>query len=90
MSNFGAKDQYAFLVENGEDLLDKHIVKRVESATDNHFLIDVTRCTLNPIRAELTFFSGSRLGIALHETRRRRSFSAHSEILFCSGLILSV
>jgi hypothetical protein len=42
----------------GEDLLDKHIVKRVESVTDNHFLIDVTRCTLNPIRGGANILHG--------------------------------
>src|SRR5438067_6064358 len=33
-----------------EDVVDKKLVRRVEAATDNHFLINVTRCALNPIR----------------------------------------
>jgi hypothetical protein len=34
-----------------EDILDKEIARRVEGATRNQFLIDFTRCALNPIRA---------------------------------------
>jgi hypothetical protein len=34
----------------GEDFLDKEVVRRVEGATQNHFLIDTVRCALNPIR----------------------------------------
>src|SRR5438876_2857528 len=33
-----------------EDLLDKEVARRVEGATRNHFLIDFTRCALNPVR----------------------------------------
>jgi hypothetical protein len=35
----------------GEDFLDKFITRRVEGATRNRSLIDITRCTLDPIRA---------------------------------------
>jgi hypothetical protein len=34
----------------GEDFSDKFVARRVEGATRNHFLIDVTRCAVNPIR----------------------------------------
>ena len=34
-----------------EDLLDKHIARRVEGVTRNRFLISMTRCAVNPIRA---------------------------------------
>ncbi len=33
-----------------EDLLDKHIARRVEGDTRNRFLIAATRCAVNPIR----------------------------------------
>lgn len=42
----------------GEDLLDKKIVRRVEGATQNHFLIDFTRCALNPIRGGANILHG--------------------------------
>jgi hypothetical protein len=35
----------------GEDFLDKFITRRVEDATRNRFLIDVTRCALDPVHA---------------------------------------
>ena len=41
-----------------EDLLDKHIARRVESATRNHFLIDFTRCALNPVRGGANILHG--------------------------------
>ena len=41
-----------------EDLLDKHIARRVEGGTRNHFLIDTTRCALNPIRGGANILHG--------------------------------
>jgi len=43
-----------------EDLLDKHIARRVESATRNRFLVDFTRCALNPIRGGANILHGKR------------------------------
>jgi hypothetical protein len=44
----------------GEDLLDKYVARRIEHATGNRFLIDVTRCTLNPIRGGANILHGKR------------------------------
>lgn len=44
----------------GEDLLDKKVIERLEGATDNHFVIDVTRCALNPIRGGANILHGKR------------------------------
>lgn len=41
-----------------EDLLDKEVAKRLEAVTQNHFLIDVTRCALNPIRGGANILHG--------------------------------
>jgi hypothetical protein len=43
-----------------EDLLDKEIARRVEGSTRNHFLIDLTRCALNPIRGGANILHGKR------------------------------
>jgi hypothetical protein len=43
-----------------EDLLDKEIARRVEGVTRNHFLIDLTRCALNPIRGGANILHGKR------------------------------
>jgi len=43
-----------------EDLLDKHIARRVEGATPNRFVIDATRCALNPIRGGANILHGKR------------------------------
>jgi hypothetical protein len=42
----------------GEDLLDKEVVKRLEGTTSNRFLIDTTRCALNPIRGGANILHG--------------------------------
>jgi hypothetical protein len=42
----------------GEDFLDKKIVRRVENATENRFLIDTVRVALNPIRAGANMLHG--------------------------------
>lgn len=44
----------------GEDFLDKKVTRRVEGATRNRFLIDVTRCGLDPIRVGTNFLHGKR------------------------------
>jgi hypothetical protein len=44
----------------GEDILDKFIARRVEGATRNRFLIDATRCGLDPIRAGTNLLHGKR------------------------------
>jgi hypothetical protein len=41
-----------------EDFLDKEIARRVEGATQNHFLLDLTRCALNPIRGGANILHG--------------------------------
>lgn len=42
----------------GEDFLDKKIVRRVESATQNRLLIDIVRVALNPLRAGANMLHG--------------------------------
>jgi len=42
----------------GEDFLDKEIVRRVEGATQNRFLIDTARVALNPIRGGANMLHG--------------------------------
>jgi len=42
----------------GEDFLDSKIVRRVEGATQNHFLIDTVRCALNPVRGGANILHG--------------------------------
>ena len=44
----------------GEDLMDKHIARRVERTTRNRFLIDTVRCTVNPIRGGANILHGNR------------------------------
>ena len=41
-----------------EDLLDKNIARRVEGVTENHVLVDFTRCALNPIRGGASILHG--------------------------------
>jgi len=48
----------------GEDFLDRFIVRRVERATPNRFLIDTVRCALNPIRGGANMLTENRHGIA--------------------------
>src|SRR5208283_1273089 len=43
----------------GEDILDKKVVRRVEDATQNHFLIDTARVALNPLRAGANMLHGN-------------------------------
>jgi hypothetical protein len=42
----------------GEDILDKEVVRRFESTTQNHFLIDTVRVALNPIRSGANILHG--------------------------------
>jgi hypothetical protein len=42
----------------GEDWLDKNVVRRVEGATQNRFLIDVMRCGFNPARGGANILHG--------------------------------
>jgi hypothetical protein len=44
----------------GEDVLDKFVTRRVEGATRNRFLIDITRCVLDPIRVGTNVLHGER------------------------------
>jgi len=41
-----------------EDVLDKKVARRVETATSNRFLINVARCALNPIRGGANILHG--------------------------------
>jgi hypothetical protein len=41
-----------------EDILDKEVARRVESATANRFVIDLVRCSLNPIRGGANILHG--------------------------------
>ena len=43
-----------------EDWLDKNVARRVEGSTRNSFLIDFTRCALNPIRGGANILHGKR------------------------------
>lgn len=44
----------------GEDLLDRFVTRRVEGVTRNPFLIDATRCALDPIRIGTNLLHGKR------------------------------
>lgn len=44
----------------GEDILDRFVTRRVEDATRNRFLIDATRCGLDPIRVGTNILHGKR------------------------------
>jgi hypothetical protein len=41
-----------------EDFLDKRVVRRIETSTQNHFLIDTARVALNPIRSGANMLHG--------------------------------
>lgn len=47
-----------FAWQLGEDFLDKEITRRLEGVTQNHFLVDLTRCALNPIRGGANILHG--------------------------------
>jgi hypothetical protein len=44
----------------GEDWLDKNVARRIERDRRNPFLIDITRCALNPIRGGANILHGRR------------------------------
>jgi hypothetical protein len=44
----------------GEDYLDKHVARFIEGRTRNLFLIDFTRCAVNPIRGGASILHGRR------------------------------
>jgi hypothetical protein len=46
--------------ELAEDWMDKNIVRRVEDRTDNRHLINLVRCTFNPIRGAANILHGNR------------------------------
>jgi hypothetical protein len=62
-----------------EDLLDKQISRRLEGATRNHFLIDVTRCALNPIRGGANILHGKAPWYRASRDASRIYFSKHSK-----------
>jgi len=41
-----------------EDLLDRHVARRIEESTRNHFVIDFVRCAVNPIRGGANILHG--------------------------------
>ena len=67
-----------FAWQLGEDLLDKEIARRVEDTTQNHFLIDVTRCALNPIRGGANILHGKRPWYRASRDARQLYLSHHS------------
>jgi len=44
----------------GEDILDRYVARRVERSTGNRFLVDATRCGLDPIRVGTNILHGKR------------------------------
>jgi hypothetical protein len=64
----------------GEDLLDKKVVRRLEGATQNHFLIDLTRCTLNPIRGGANILHGKQPWYRASRDVSQVYFSRHAPI----------
>jgi hypothetical protein len=68
-----------------EDLLDKHIARRVEGNTRNRFLIDATRCALNPIRGGANILHGKRPWYRASRDAREVYFSSQVKKLRVSG-----
>src|SRR6266700_2465627 len=62
-----------------EDFLDKQIARRVESATRNHFLIDFTRCALNPVRGGANILHGKSPWYRASRDARDLYFSRHTK-----------
>jgi len=69
-----------------EDVLDKQVARRVEGATRNRFLISVTRCGVNPIRAganilhrKSPWYRASRDAREVYRSRQLRKAGAVSE-----------
>lgn len=63
-----------------EDLLDRYVARRVESATRNHFLIDFTRCALNPIRGGANILHGKRPWYRASRDAAQVYFSNHPDV----------
>ena len=61
----------------GEDILDRYITRKVESATRNRFLIDATRCGLDPIRAGTNILHGKRPWYRPSRDAREIYFASH-------------
>jgi hypothetical protein len=61
-----------------EDLLDKKIARRVEGATQNHLLIDFTRCALNPIRGGANILHGKAPWYRASRDAKKLYFDKHS------------
>lgn len=62
----------------GEDFLDKNVARRLEGRTRNLFLIDVTRCALNPIRSGANVLHGKRPWYRASRDAREVYISAHA------------
>ena len=60
----------------GEDFLDNKIVRRVEGATENRFLIDTVRCALNPIRGGANILHGQHPWYRASRDAQRVSFAS--------------
>jgi hypothetical protein len=63
----------------GEDFLDKEVVRRVEGATQSRFLIDATRCALNPIRGGANILHGRHPWYRASRDGQGMSFLSHQE-----------
>ena len=63
----------------GEDFLDKAIARRLEGATQNHFLIDFTRCALNPIRGGANILHGKAPWYRASRDAKQLYFSRHAQ-----------
>jgi len=61
----------------GEDILDRYVTRKVESATRNRFLIDATRCGLDPIRAGTNILHGKRPWYRASRDARGVYFASH-------------
>lgn len=62
----------------GEDFLDKNITRRLEGHTRNLFLVDVTRCALNPIRSGANVLHGKRPWYRASRDAREVYFLKHA------------
>jgi hypothetical protein len=61
----------------GEDMLDRFVTRRVEGATRNRFLIDATRCGLDPIRMGTNILHGKRPWYRGSRDARETYLAAH-------------
>lgn len=65
----------------GEDFLDKAVARRVEGATQNHFLVDFTRCALNPIRGGANILHGKAPWYRASRDAKPLYFARHPQTL---------